>query len=340
MDVSKKILKRAHRFRWHVVEGVVGFALAFLVLELNLQFRSGIEPASLFRLVPKNPGLPWLAQALGVLGTQASIAFYAFLAPITVWIVRCAQRRPTLHRQGVRELLIGDTRYVHRIAWLLARKLFSLSYGFASIKPYSADSQDDLVLTHEPVRGTLALIGVPDGRRRSLGARAAAATMTAKQFQSSRSLGGAGAEVVTIGHAQATIPGLDEHIALPSGQPESATPKLDRLVEDLFDSWDRLLAIQVFLNGLAEGVSKFGPFRYDRSRTKDQVFAPTTAAPVSAAVVYELLARSAARPHTVRPNAPATTATIAIEGWRSGTTLIGMPSPATGARPAGIQSVA
>jgi hypothetical protein len=58
----------------------------------------------------------------------------------------------------------------------------------------------------------------------------------------------------------------------------------------MFDSWERMMTMQVFLNAVAEGVSKFlpEPLRYDRSRTKDQVFAPTTASPVSAAALYKL----------------------------------------------------
>jgi hypothetical protein len=63
----------------------------------------------------------------------------------------------------------------------------------------------------------------------------------------------------------------------------------------MFDSWERLMAMQVFLDRFARSLSGFWPLRYDRSRTKDQVFAPTTAAPVSAAAIYQLLARTSER---------------------------------------------
>ena len=69
----------------------------------------------------------------------------------------------------------------------------------------------------------------------------------------------------------------------------------DSLVEGMFDSWERLVAMQRFLDKLSRAVSRLGPFRYDRSRTKDQVFAPTTAAPVSAAAIYQLLSRTSER---------------------------------------------
>jgi hypothetical protein len=324
---------RSHAERWtrHVLEGLVAFLIALVVLEINLQFRGGLEPSRVIALVPSSGGAGWLSASLHVLGTQANVAFYAFLGPLVVWLLRSLQSRSALHRQGVRELLIGDTGYVHRLVWFLARKLFSLSYGFASIKPYSADSQDELVLTHEPVRGTLGLFGIPDGRRRHLTLRAQAATMTARQFAGSRSLGGTGAEILTIGHGPSSpVQGSEAHLALPSGQPESSSALLDMFVEDMFDSWDRLLAMQVFLNALAKGVAKFGPFQYDRSRTKDQVFAPTTASPVSAAMVYELLARKARvlAPRLVQTR-PVVTRVVAAspETWQSGGTLIGMPAP-------------
>jgi hypothetical protein len=330
--IAQQLRTQARRWTRHVLEGVVAFLAAIVVLELNLQFRAGLEPARALSLLPKLGTEHWLARSLHVVGTQANVLFYAFLVPLIVWILRSLQSRRAMHRQGVRELLIGDTRYVHSIVWFLARKLFSLSYGFASIKPYSADCQDDLVLTHEPVRGTLGLFGIPDGRRRHLGVRAAAATMTAKQFGNSRSLGGSGAEVVTIGHGPAErVEGCEAHLALPSGLPESSSAKLDLLVEDMFDSWDRLLAMQMFVSALAEGVASFGPFRYDRSRTKDQVFAPTTAAPVSAAAVFALFARKLS-PFTPRlVSGPAGTVrmrpTASEAWWRTGTTLIGMPAP-------------
>ena len=201
--------------------------------------------------------------------------FYAFLGPLLILGLRSLQGRPGLHRQGTRELLIGDVGYVHQIGWLLAKKLFSLSYGFASVKPYSANCQDELIMTHEPLRGTLMLLGIPDGRRKHLAIRAGAALMSAKQFSNSRSVGGAGAEIVTISHAPLSS-SVGAAIELPSVEL-------------------RLVAMQRFLDSMGQSVSRLGPFRYDRSRTKDQVFAPTTAAPVSAAAIYQLLSRTSER---------------------------------------------
>jgi hypothetical protein len=191
--------------------------------------------------------------------------------------------------------LIGDVRYVHQVSWLLTRKLFSLSYGFASIKPYSANCQDELVMTHEPLRGTLMLLGVPDPRRRHLAGRAGAALMTAKQFNNSRSLGGGGADIVTISHAPLKGSSFGRHLTLPGVDLPELGPTGDALVEGMFDSWERLLAMQRFLDRLSRATSRLGPFRYDRSRTKDQVFAPTTASPVSAAAIYQLLSRTSER---------------------------------------------
>jgi hypothetical protein len=292
-DLRRELARGARRWTWHVLEAAVAFALVVLVLQLNFQLGFGLEPARLIAMVPRNGSFAdWPWRALDVAATQANIAFYALLGPLLVWGLRRVQGRPGLHRQGARELLIGDTGYVHRVIWLLARRLFSLSYGFASIKAYSADNQDELVLTHEPVRGTLALFGIPGAGLDHLAVRQAAATMTARQFGSSRSFGGAGAEVVTVGHVSGKPKGAHTHLALPHPELGPTTARVQAVLEDLFDSWERMLAMQVFLCTLAEGVSKFWPLRYDASRTKDQVFAPTTAAPVSAAVLYQLLSQN------------------------------------------------
>jgi hypothetical protein len=142
----------------------------------------------------------------------------------------------------------------------------------------------------------LALIGLPDGRRRALRARSSAALMTAKQFNNSRSLAGAGAEIILVTHgSEPGAAGIGAQLQLSSAAVAGRNAAVDVLIEDMFDSWERLLAMQRFLDRLAREVSRFWPLRYDRSRTKDQVFAPTTAAPVSAAAIYQLLSRTAER---------------------------------------------
>jgi hypothetical protein len=292
LDQAKSVQKKlVRRFQWHLLEGIVAFALAVLVLELNLSGQLGILPSRLAGLLSR-----WAGFNIETLTSQFShldVVFYAFLTPLIVWLLRLVQGRPLLHRQGLRELLIGDSPTNHRLLWLFSRKLFSLSYGFASLKPYSANCQDELIMTHEPVRGSLALIGLVDFRHDQLRTQAQAALMTAKQLGNSRSLGGSGAEIVTVGHT--APPGLDFgfHLALPSAQKQVEGRLLQQLTEGMFDSWERLVGMQLFLEQLARGVSLFS--RYDRSRTKDQVYAPTTASPVSAASIYELLSRSQER---------------------------------------------
>jgi hypothetical protein len=289
---------KARRWTWHVLEGAFGFAALVSILELNLQLGAGLLPSRLLGWLSSlvagpSAGSPsWLM----ALGAQADVAFYAFFTAMAVWALRRGQGRPTFHRQAGRELLLGDCRYVHQLSWLLARKLFSLSYGFASVKAYSADAQDELILTQEPVRGSLALLGIPDARRTHQPGPSAAATMTAKQFAFSRSWAGAGAELLTLSHGPAPAGGaLGAHVDLGGSFVPGPSAKADELLENLFDSWERLLAMQVVLEHLARGVSRLWPFRYDRSRTKDQVFAPTTAAPVSAAAIYQMLARTSER---------------------------------------------
>jgi len=290
-EVAQQIRRFSQRLSRHVLEGAAAYMLAAFVLQANLAFGWQLKPSWLLALLPE----PLPSALRNALGAQLDIIYYLFLTPILIWLLRLLQRRPALHRQGTRELLIGDTAYVRKIVWLLSRKLFSLSYGFASLKPYAADVQDDLIMTHEPLRGTLALFGVPDGRRDPLRGAEAAAVMTAKQFASSRSLGGAGAEVITVGHS-AGLSGF-AHLSLPSVPIERSHRALDLLIEGMYDSWERMLAMQTLLTQLAETVSSFHPFGYDASRTKDQVFAPTTASPVSCAALLNPagLAREALR---------------------------------------------
>jgi len=284
-EVAQRIAQQSRRFGWHVLEGITGFIGAAGVLQTNLQLGIPLRPSGLIGLAldPSASGLP-AAFARGV-ATQLDVLFYLFLAPGIVWLLRLLQGRPMWHRQGTRELLIGDTPYVSRSVWLLSRRLFSLSYGFASIKPYFADNQDDLILTHEPLRGTLAVLGVPDGRRTHLGVHSSAAAMTAKQFASSRSFAGSGAEVVTLGPSTAG-PAPGAHLSLPAAPIARSHRVLDLLLEGMFDSWERMLALQVLVTHMADAIAAFYPVAYDSSRTKDQVFAPTTAAPVSAAAFF------------------------------------------------------
>jgi len=295
-SLGADLARQARRWSRHVGEGIVAFGLVVLVLELNLQLGLGLLPSSLLSLLPEEwpSSTGYAGRVLSALGAQANVLFYAFLGPLVIWGLRRAQGRPGLHRQGTRELLIGDVGYVHQIGWLLAKKLFSLSYGFASIKPYSANCQDELIMTHEPLRGTLMLLGVPDARRKHLATRAKAASMAARQFDNSRSFGGGGAEIITISHGEGAS-GVGTAIELPRVELPELSALGDELVEGMFDSWERLIAVQRFLDHLGRGVSRLGPFRYDRSRTKDQVFAPTTAAPVSAAAIYQLLSRTSER---------------------------------------------
>jgi hypothetical protein len=297
---SQALERIARRFSWHVLEWIVAFVLALCVLELNVGLGLGLLPSTaLFAMATQlfdagSEAVSALREPLHLLARQLDVLFYAFLTPLFVWLLRAVQGRPLLHRQGIRELLIADSGYVHRVVWLFARRLFASSYGFASVKAYSADAQDELVLTHEPVRGTLVLLGLPDRRGDASATGAAAAMMSARQFYNSRSLGGSGAEIVTIGRGPG-IGGLGSHVTLPGEPSGLANPVAAELVEGMFASWERLVAMQLLLERVARAVSRLPFARFDRSRTKDQVFAPTTAAPVSAAAIYQLLSRSSER---------------------------------------------
>ena len=81
--------------------------------------------------------------------------------------MRYFQGRQLFARIGKRTLVIGDVPWVNQILGNYVSKLFSLSYGIASLEVHGANPESDLLhdFGHRVVRGTLMFLGVPDGRR-------------------------------------------------------------------------------------------------------------------------------------------------------------------------------
>jgi hypothetical protein len=116
--------------------------------------------------------------------------------------LRYIQGRQLLARMGKRTLVVGDLPWVHQLLKSYVSKLFSLSYGIASLEIHGANPQDQMLhhFGHRVVRGTLIYLGVPDGRRGKIQKQEESATiMTGKQANGIRNLG-AGPEIVAVGH--------------------------------------------------------------------------------------------------------------------------------------------
>jgi hypothetical protein len=74
--------------------------------------------------------------------------------------IRFVQGRKLLARTGKRTVVIGDVLWVHQLLEAYVSKLFSLSYGIASLEVHGANSQDHMVhnFGYRLVRGTLVLV--------------------------------------------------------------------------------------------------------------------------------------------------------------------------------------
>ncbi|MGL5034630.1 MAG: hypothetical protein ACRC6M_12610, partial [Microcystaceae cyanobacterium] len=108
----------------------------------------------------------FLAKVLLADATLADIGIYIFGAWLWTLAIRLIQKRPLLARTGKRALIIGDVSWVQQTLRNYVSKLFSLSYGIATLEVHSANPQDHMVhkFSHRVVRGTLLFFGCPDGR--------------------------------------------------------------------------------------------------------------------------------------------------------------------------------
>lgn len=97
--------------------------------------------------------------------------------------------------------MIGDLPWVAQSAEAFLSKIFAVSYSIAGLNVHSGNPADHLVhkYTHRVVRGTLLIVGRPDGRLSALSTAEAACCLSVNQASSIQSWGGT-CESVTIGH--------------------------------------------------------------------------------------------------------------------------------------------
>ncbi len=206
--------------------------------------------------------------------------------------LRCFQGRQPLARTGKRTLVIGDVPWVHQLLESYVSKLFSLSYGIASLEVHGANPQDHLLhrFGHRVIRGTLVFLGVPDGdRSRKLKHDRDAAIMTGKQADGVRNFG-VGAEIVALGHdREIEDKGFNEAIVLGSKTnshkaakvPAEQQAAIEELRESRFNSFERLLASYVIFWALAKKVASFPFLGYQHWKSQSRTRIATTAAPVA-----------------------------------------------------------
>jgi hypothetical protein len=233
--------------------------------------------------------------ALGAeIARLGDIGVYIFGPWIWSLGLRGVQGRPLLARTGRRTLVIGETAPLHKLLSNYVSKLFSLSFGIASVDIQADTAADELLHTqaHRIVRGTLIFLGIPHGQHgRLLQAQAKAVMLAGRQSDGIRHWG-TGPEIVAVGadaaiHRgpfQAAIMLPDSEIPASAHAPLSAEEELlKRLRESRFGSLRRLLASYLFFWWMARSVASLPFLRFPLWRSQSRTKIMTTASPISAA---------------------------------------------------------
>ena len=291
----QSLVRSGRKWAWPILETPTAWAIHALYILITVGLNAPLIQ-TLFRWLITSAHLPNLLVLLPIF-RLVDILIYIF--GIWLWTVglRYFQGRPLFARTGKRTLIIGDVHWVHKLLSAYVSKLFSLSYGIASLDVHSANPQDHMLhrYSHRVVRGTLVFLGIPDGRRhpmRKVDERAV--IMTGQQAIGVQNVR-AGAEIVAISHRKETsqtraYQGFQEIVVLSNRPGLSAQMKhlttplptaFEKLRESRFGAHERLLASYVFFWALARRVSSFPLLRYQHWKSQSRTRIMTTAAPVS-----------------------------------------------------------
>ncbi len=221
------------------------------------------------------------------------MAIYIFGPWLWTLGLRYFQGRQLLARTGKRMLIIGDVPWISKLLKSYVSKLFSLSYGIASLEVHGANPEDDLLhdFAHRVVRGTLLFMGIPDGRRgQKQKQQENAAIMTGKQVDGVRNIN-VGSEVVVLGanpeiarkgfSSAIVLEGNDEYFHFKNQNAEDQRKLIEDLREARFGAFERLLASYVFFWALAKRVASFPFLTYQYWKSQSRTKIMTTAAPVA-----------------------------------------------------------
>ncbi len=287
----QQLIQSSRKWAWHILETPLAWGIHALYILITVGLQVPLVQ-TLFRVMFGVANLPVPGLLLPLL-TLADILIYIFGTWLWSLGLRYVQKRPLLARTGKRSLVIGDVPWIHQLLKVYVSKLFSLSYGIASLDVHGANPQDHMLhhFGHRVVRGTLIFLGVPDGRRSPMQKEnERAILMTGKQAAGVRNLE-TGAEIIALGHNRTIAhQGFQDAIILSSASPvliELNERSLDRQLmleqfrEARFDSFERLLASYVFFWALVKRVASFPLLRYQHWKSQSRTRIMTTAAPVS-----------------------------------------------------------
>jgi hypothetical protein len=287
----QQLVQTSHKWAWHILETPVVWGIHALYVLLTVGFSLPLVQ-TIVRLLLGMGNLTVPAWLLPLL-IFTDILIYIFGPWLWSLGLRSLQHRPLLARTGKRTLVIGEVPWVHQLLKVYVSKLFSLSYGIASLEVQGGNPQDHMLhnFGHRVVRGTLIFLGVPDGRRSLLQKEdESAVVMTGKQATGVQHLN-TGAEIIALGHNptlsqqgfQAAIV-LSDTLPVSPEIPDSTLDRqlmLERLRESRFGAFERLLASYVFFWSMAKQVASFPLLHYQHWKSQSRTRIMTTAAPIS-----------------------------------------------------------
>ncbi|MDJ0568995.1 MAG: hypothetical protein QNJ53_08090 [Pleurocapsa sp. MO_192.B19] len=305
---KQQLIKSGRKWAWHITETPTAWAIhAFYVLITvgwAIPFGHTIPLAKTLLGI-----MVWLLhipqdlvifKLINPVVTLIDIGIYIFGSWLWTMGLRYFQGRQILARIGKRTLVIGDVPWVHQLLQNYVSKLFSLSYGIASLEVHGGNPEDDLLhdYGHRVVRGTLLFLGVPDGRRsEKLKQQEHAVIMAGKQADGVRNID-VGPEVVVMGsNPEIAHKGFtngiilesnddnfyfrDDSVYFQSKNTEDQRALIDELRESRFSAFERLLASYIFFWALAKKVASYPVISYQYWKSQSRTKIMTTAAPVS-----------------------------------------------------------
>ncbi len=283
---NKKLITLGEKWGRHVLEPAVAWGLSAMYVAVTVIFGMPLF-STLAQFLIAWASLEDFRTFILYTGRAFDALLYIFLPFVITLGLRWAQSRTLFARMGKRTLVIGDVSYVHQLLESYASKLFSLSYAIASVDVHGANPGDHMLhrFGHRVTRGTLALLGRPDGRLASYENAENAVLMTGKQAKGVQNYK-TGAEIITIGHNPSGNPNAQDEASVLWTHTVPKAKLIQELYENRFASFERLIAGYVLLHAMAKKVSGFRPLRYDMSRSQSGTRIATTASPVSSADLF------------------------------------------------------
>ncbi len=284
-ELNKNLTEQGKTWGSHILEnawsaGAAGLYVLLTVSVLQVHVVGEVMSAA------SRLGIPYAESlsAIAPLSNFLDSVVYIFFGLAFVFLVRAVQGRTLSARLGKRTLLIGDVPWVHQVLESYVSKMFSMSYKWASLDVHGGNPSDHFLhrYAHRIARGTLVLLGRPDGRQKYIERYESAVQKSAAQFKGVRDFG-VGAEIISHGaNPSFNFNAADKHIVLPAVNGDSGgTPRQDLqlFIENRFSSLERLISSFVMLWAMGRKVSAFPLLPYDMSRTKSGTNVATTQSP-------------------------------------------------------------